>query len=148
MYFLNVLKPHCPTCSYLLPLYRKLHQSVPVGPPWSSFSYVSWELSLWDSHLSVTLLCGLIPSGPVILTVFKSDNWVYLHLPLFSSSLFLSLSLSFSLFLSPLPLSPSLSLSLSLSHSLYLNLCLILVFSRSSSGGGYRTSTTGTGSFR
>ena len=70
--FRKVLKPHCPTCSYLLPLYRKLPWSVPVGPPWSSFSYVSWELSWWDSHLSVTSLCGLIPSGPVVLTVFKS----------------------------------------------------------------------------
>ena len=27
------LNPHCTTCSYLLPLYRKLPQSVPVGPP-------------------------------------------------------------------------------------------------------------------
>ena len=27
------LKAHCPTCSYLLPLYRKLPKSVPVGPP-------------------------------------------------------------------------------------------------------------------
>ena len=42
---LTKLKAHCPTCSYLLPLYRKLPQSVPVGPPWSSFSYVKWELS-------------------------------------------------------------------------------------------------------
>ena len=35
---------HCTTCSYLLP----------IGPPWSSFSYVNWELSWWDDHLSVT----------------------------------------------------------------------------------------------
>ena len=56
-------KPHCTTCSYLLPLYRKRPQSVPVGPPWSSFSYFNWELSWWDSHLSVTSLGGLIPPG-------------------------------------------------------------------------------------
>ena len=29
----NSLKAHCPTCSYLLPLYRKLPKLVPVGPP-------------------------------------------------------------------------------------------------------------------
>ena len=33
---ITLLNPHCPTCSYLLPLYRKLPQSVPAGPPWSS----------------------------------------------------------------------------------------------------------------
>ena len=58
---IQVLKPHCPTCSYLLPLYRELPQSVPIGPPWSSISYVIWELSWWDSYLPVTSLCGLIP---------------------------------------------------------------------------------------
>ena len=34
---------------------------MPVGPPWSPFSYVIWELIWWDSHLSVTTLGGLIP---------------------------------------------------------------------------------------
>ena len=67
----HLLKPHCPTCSYLLPLYRKLPQSVPVGPHDPLFIMCSWELSWWDSHLSVTSLCDLIPSGPVVLTLFK-----------------------------------------------------------------------------
>ena len=26
-----------------------------IGPPWSSFSYVNWELSWWDNHLSSDL---------------------------------------------------------------------------------------------
>ena len=51
------------TCSLYI---KKLPQSVPVGPPWSSISYVNWELSWWDNHLSVTWLSGLIPSGPVV----------------------------------------------------------------------------------
>ena len=58
--------------SYLLPLFRKLPQSVPVGPPWSSFSYVSWE--------PVTWLGGVIPSGPVVLTVFKLNTNVFANL--------------------------------------------------------------------
>ena len=37
--------------------------AVPVGPPWSSFSYVNWELSWRDNHLSVTMLGGIILPG-------------------------------------------------------------------------------------
>ena len=38
-------------------------QSVTAGPTWSPFSYVKWELTWWDNHLSVTALGGLIPPG-------------------------------------------------------------------------------------
>ena len=33
-----------------------------IGPPWSSFSYVNWELSWWDNHLSSDLAGRYNPS--------------------------------------------------------------------------------------
>ena len=72
---LNLIKAHCHTCSYLLPLYRKLPQSVPVGPPMILFFLMlneSWvnEIATCHSDLDGSL-CGLIPSCPVVVTVFK-----------------------------------------------------------------------------
>ena len=70
----SVLKPHSPTWSYLLPLYRKFPQSLLVVPhdPLFLMLVESWVNEI--AHLSVTSLCGLIPSGPVVLTVFKWLN--------------------------------------------------------------------------
>ena len=44
---------------------------MPVGPRWSPFSYVNWELIWWDNHLSVTLQGGLIPLAKLVQTGFK-----------------------------------------------------------------------------
>ena len=46
---------------------------MPVGPPWSPFSYVNWELIWCDNRLSVTLHRGLIPLAKLVLTGFKGS---------------------------------------------------------------------------
>ena len=77
-------KRDCTTCSYLRPLYIKqcLSGWLPVGPPWSTFSYVNWQLIFWDNHLSVHHAGRFNPSWPAKL-VQALRVWINISLSSF-----------------------------------------------------------------
>ena len=53
-----------------------------IGPPWSSFSYINWELSWWDNHLSSDLAGQSNPSYKLRQIRFNIDRvWAVVSLP-------------------------------------------------------------------